>query len=82
MKLEEEESGSGEESNGAKVTENRLGGQAVKSLSSAPKSLKYKVRDILTAVQGNSKNAATAIYQASLNPFSALDVPLPLSTCR
>lgn len=80
MKLEEEESGNNEESNGANSTGNRLGGQGVQSDSSARKSLKNKVMDILEALEGNAKNAAAAMEQADLNSFSALDMSMPLPT--
>ena len=80
MKLEEEESGNNEESNGANSIGNRLGGQEVKSDSSARKSLRNKVMDILEALQGNAKNAAAAMEQASSNSFSTLDMSIPLPT--
>ena len=78
MKLEEEESGNNGESNGANSTGNRLGG--VKSDGSARKSLNNKVMDILEALQGNAKNAAAAMEQASLNSFLALDMSMPFPT--
>ena len=80
MKLEEEESGNNEESDGANSTGNRLGGRGVKSDSSASKSLKNKVMDILEALQANANKAAAAMEQASLNSFSALDMSMPLPT--
>ena len=80
MKLEEEESGINEESNGANSTENRLGGLGVKSNGSARKPLRNKVMDVLEALQGNAKNTAAAMEQANLNSFSALDMSMPLST--
>ena len=80
MKLEEEESGNNEESNGANSTGNRLGGQGVKSDSSARKSLKNKVMDILEALQENAKNAGAAMELVNLASFSALDMSMPLPT--
>ncbi len=80
MKLEEEESGNNEESNGANSTGNRLEGQGVQSDSSARKSLKNQVMDVLEALQENARNAAAAMEQASLNSFSALDMSMPLPT--
>ncbi|MCJ1475045.1 hypothetical protein MMC13_003705 [Lambiella insularis] len=80
MKLEEEESGNDEESNGANWTGNRLGGQGVQTDSGARRSLKSKVMDILEDLQRNAKNAATAMEQASLNSFLALDMSMPLPT--
>lgn len=78
MKLEEE-SDNGEKIIGANSTGNLLGGQGAKSDSSARKSLKTKVTDILEALQTNVKTAAAAMEQASLNSFSALDMSMPLS---
>ena len=80
MKLEEEESSNNERSSEANSTRNRLKGQEVKSDSSARKSLKSKVMEILSALQENAKNAAAAMEQASPNSSSALDMSMPLPT--
>ena len=80
MKLEEEESDSNEESNGTNSTGNRLGGQGVKSDSSASTSLKNKFMEILEVLQGNAKHAAAAMEQASSDSFSAPDMSMPLPT--
>jgi hypothetical protein len=80
MKLEEEGSGTNEESNGANSTGNRLGGQGVKSDNSARKLIKNKVMEILEALQGDAKNAAAAMERASSNSFSTLDMSMHFST--
>ena len=80
MKLEEEESGKNEKSNGANSTANRLGGQELISDHSAGKSLKNKVIDILDALQDNAKDATAAMERASFNSSSALDMSMPLPT--
>lgn len=80
MKLEEDESGTNEESNGANPTRTRLEGQGAKSDTSARKSLKNQVMDILETLQENARTAAAAMEQANLNSFSALDMSMPLST--
>ena len=77
MRLEEEEPGNNEEGNRTNSAGNRLGGQAVKADSSARKSLKSKVMDILDALQQNSKPTAAAMEQANLNSLSALDESMP-----
>lgn len=68
MKLEEEESDRNGKNDGAK------------SNSSARKSLKDKVMDILEALQRNAKNAAAAMEQAKVDSFPALDMSMPLPT--
>ena len=80
MKLEEEESDSDVESNGATSTVNRLRRQGVEPDNSARKSLKNKVVDILEALRRNGENAATSMEQASPNWFPALDMSMPLTT--
>ena len=77
MKLEEEESDSNAENDRTNLTGNRPGGQGAKSDCSARESLKHKVIDILEALQGNAKNAGTAIEQAKVDSFSALDMSMP-----
>lgn len=80
MKVEEEESGDNEESNGASSTGNRLGRQELESESSEKKSLKNKVMETLEALQENPKNAAAARVQAISRSFSTLDMSMPLPT--
>lgn len=77
MKLEEDESSSKEETNGANSTGNRLGEKGVQSDRSARKSLKNKITDILEVLQENIKNATTAMEQASWNSFPAIDMSAP-----
>ena len=73
MKLEEEESCNKEKGSGANSTGNRLGGQQAKHDSSARKSLKKKVLDILEALEGKAKKEAAAMEQPILNSFPAPD---------
>ena len=80
MKLEKEQSENSENGNKGNSTENRQGGQEVKSDSNIRTSTKNKIMDTLDALQENTRNTATAIEQASLNSDSTLDVSTPLST--
>ncbi|KAI4264512.1 MAG: hypothetical protein L6R42_000377 [Xanthoria sp. 1 TBL-2021] len=80
MKLEEEESDSDVDSNGAVSTVNSSRRQGVEPHGSARKSLKSKVLDILEALRRNVENAATPMEQASPNWFPALDMSMPLTT--
>ena len=80
MKLEEDESGSNEESNTVNSTGNPLEGRRLKPERNASKSLKSKVMDILAALQAKAKNAARARAQAGSNSFPILDTSVPLST--
>jgi hypothetical protein len=66
MKLEEEESSTDEES---------MEAQGLRSASTARRSLKNKVIDVLESLQGNAKNGA-----AGFNLFSAPDMSAPLPT--
>ena len=80
MKLEEDEYDNSETGNKRNSTENRPGRQEVKSDSSARKSTKNKIIDILDALQGNTPNTASATKQATSTSFSPLDASTPLST--
>lgn len=80
MKLEEEESGEYENGNGANSTGTRLGRREIGSDSSARKSIKNKVMDILDALQEDIQKTTAAMEQANLNSFPALEVSTPSST--
>ncbi|MCJ1402928.1 hypothetical protein MMC11_006149 [Xylographa trunciseda] len=80
MKLEDEESGSTEESIEATWRGNRLGGQGVTSDNNVRKSLKNKVIGILEAIHENDKTAAVATEKANFTAFNAPDMSLSLPT--
>ncbi|MCJ1438108.1 hypothetical protein MMC27_007495 [Xylographa pallens] len=82
MMLEEQEFGNKEDSSGGSSIANRLGGQGAEFDSSAWKSLKIKIMDILEALQENAKNTAAVMKQANSNFFSALDMAMPLPTAN
>ena len=79
IKLEEEESGDDQTTGGANPTGNRPGGQEVNSGGDARQPLKYRVMEIMVALQEDTKNAA-AMEQAGSNSFSDLDMFMPLPT--
>lgn len=68
MNLEEGEFGNDKETNGADAD------------NSAARSLKFKVIDILEALQQYSKTTATATEQAGSNSISALNMSTPVPT--
>lgn len=70
MKLDGEESGDYEKSDGADSTKNRLERQEIRSDSNARKSTKNKVMHILDALQKDAQRTAAAMEQANLNSFN------------
>ncbi|KAL8835901.1 MAG: hypothetical protein Q9170_003128 [Blastenia crenularia] len=74
MKLEEEESGKDEQTNGIAITGTRPGSQD----GTPRKSPKTKVMDLLEALQGNGKNAAAPVEQPNFNSFPAFDMSMSL----
>ena len=78
MNLEEEESGTDGEGNGAFSTGNCTGRKRSRSDSNAKKSLKTKVMDILNSIQGNAENTAAPMEEANPNWVPSLDTSMPL----
>jgi hypothetical protein len=76
MKLDKE-SDNTERNSRADSTENCPGGNAAKSDGRFRQTIKEKVMDILTALQGDANNA---IAQVNVNSVSALDMTVPLHT--
>lgn len=77
IKMDEDESGDSEDRNGANSMGNRLGG---KSDSSAKKSLKDKIADILQRLQGHTTDVSTVTDQVGSNTFSTFDMSMPPPT--
>lgn len=79
MKLEEEDSGNNEETNGTISTENHRREQEAIYQSSTRKSLMGTVKNILEGLQTNAISTVAAKEQTNVNMFSALDTPMPSS---
>lgn len=80
MKLEGEESGDDQNTSGANSRQNRVGEQDGGFSSGARQPLKNKVMDIMEALQEGAETAAATMEQADSNPFTDLDMSMPLPT--